>query len=88
MDDIEQTHRDNLADAIRGSHKPSGTRMDRLRWIVEHHQAARVEGLYVDGLTAQGLVQLHDRLNDANRATLLALPLRKAVSVMWKIANR
>jgi hypothetical protein len=85
-DQEEQAERDELAGAIRETPKlKRGTpRIDRLRHIVEHRQAARVEGLLVDGFTASMLVQVHDALSDANKAKFLALPLRKMVSVGWK----
>lgn len=81
----EQIERDDLAGAIREMTKlPRGTpRIDRLRHIVEHRQAARVEGLLVDGFTASMLVQVYDALNEVNRAKFVALPLRKMVSVGW-----
>jgi hypothetical protein len=85
----EQNDRDELAGAIRETPKlKRGTpRIDRLRHIVEHKQAARVEGLLMDLFTASMLVQIHDALNKTNRAEFLALPLRKMVSVGWKLVS-
>lgn len=89
-DCIEQNERDELAGAIRETPKlKRGTpRIERLRHIVEHRQAARVEGLLVDGFTASMLVQVHDALNEANRAKFLALPLRRMVDVGWGLVKK
>ena len=88
-DAIEQTNRDDLADAI--WHMPklprTASRMDRLRWIVHHHSAARTEGLMVDLFTASMLVQVHDALSVENQAKFLGLTLRKMVSVGWKVTS-
>jgi hypothetical protein len=86
----EQNARDDLADAVWKMPKlPRSTpRIDRLRWIVHHHQCARVEGLMLDGFTASMLVQVHDKLNEENRAKFLSLPLRKMVDVGWGVVKR
>lgn len=85
----EQIARDDLADAVWKLPKlPRKTpRIDRLRWIVHHRQASRMEGLLVDGFTASMLVQVHDALNEENRAKFLALPLIKMVKLGWKLAG-
>ena len=86
----EQQNRDDLADAVWKLPKlPRNTpRIDRLRWIVHHHQASRMEGHLVDGVTASMLVQIHDALNEENRAKFLALPLAKMVAVGWKLVKK
>lgn len=87
-DIIEQKHRDDLARAAKASPKPKGTRIEKLRSIVEDHQASRVEGLYVDAFTASMLVQVYDALNEQNRETFVKLPLRKMVAVGWKLVRK
>jgi len=52
----EQGERDELARTVKATPKPTGARIDKLRWIVEHHQAARVDGCYVDAFTASACV--------------------------------
>lgn len=86
----EQIQREDLADAVWKLPKlPRNTpRIDRLRWIVYHHQAARMEGRLVDGFTASMLVQIHDALGEANRIKFLSLKLDKMVSVGWKLAKK
>lgn len=59
-------------------------RIDRLRWIVHHHQAVRTEGLLVDVTTAAMLVKVHDALNDDNKVKFLALSIRRMVDVGWR----
>lgn len=87
--EAEQIHRDDLAHTFKGTAKlPRNTpRIDRLRWIVANHQASRTEGVFMDGFTASMLVQVHDALNEENRAKFLALPIRKMVSVGWQLAK-
>lgn len=81
----EQTHRDDLARAVKATPKPKGTRMEKIRSVVEGCQAARVEGLFVDSFTAKMLVKVHAALNEENRAKFEALPLAKMVAVGWKL---
>lgn len=86
FDDDEQTSRDDLAHAVKYTEKPSGTRLEKLRWIVKHQQAARVDGAYVDMMTANVCVKVHDALNEANRVKFLGLTMRKMGLVAWKLA--
>ena len=89
QNEIEQAARNDLADAVWKLPKlPRGTpRIDRLRWIVHHHQAARTEGVMMDGFTASMLVQVHDALSDVNREKFLAMQIRQMVTVGWKLAK-
>lgn len=87
FDDDEQTSRDDLAHAVKYTEKPTGTRLEKLRWIVRHHQAARVDGAYVDILTANVCVKVHDALNEANRTKFTGLTMRKMGLVAWKLAK-
>lgn len=85
----DQDARNDLADCIWKMEKlPRNTpRIDRLRWIKHHHQAAKTEGLMVDAFTAGMLVQIYDALNEENQAKFLGLPLRRMVDVGWKLAS-
>ncbi len=86
--DIEQVHRDDLADAIRHTPKrPTLSTIEQVRKIVESRQCARVGGVLVDGFTASAIIQVYDRLNDENKAKLAALPIRKMADTVWKIAS-
>lgn len=86
----EQENRDNLAGALRETRKlKRGTpTIDRLRDIVANKSAARVNGVYVDLWSASYAVQVHDALNEANRAKFAALPIRKMVAVAFKLASK
>ena len=87
FDRDEQIHRDDLANAIKGGAKPTGTRIEKLRWIVEHHQSARVDGCFVDALTAQACVRVYEALNEENRAKFAAMTMRKMGSLAWKLVK-
>jgi hypothetical protein len=45
-------------------------------------------GMFVDTFTASMMVQIHDALNEKNRAAFAALPLEKAVPLGWKLLDR
>lgn len=69
----------------------SATRIEMLREIVAEKQAKRirVDGrkLYVDLFTASMLVQVHDALNEENRARFIGLPFLRMVDVGWKLTR-
>ena len=84
----EQVHRDNLAQAVKSIPKPKGSRMDKIRSIVLNHQCSRVEGLLVDGVTANMLVNVYEALNETNRKSFESFSLRKMVSIGWKLVKK
>jgi hypothetical protein len=86
-DDNEQHHRDELARTVKATPKPTGTRIEKLRAIVKAHQAARVDGCFVDAFTANACVTVFEALSEANRATFVALPMRKMASVAFKLCK-
>lgn len=69
----------------------SATRIEMLREIVAEKQAKRirVDGrkLYVDLFTASMLVQVHNALNEENRARFIGLPFLRMVDVGWKLTR-
>lgn len=68
----------------------SMSRMELLRDVVENGaKRIRIDGrkVYVDHFTASMLVQVHDALNEANRAKFVALPLVRMVDVGWKLTK-
>lgn len=84
----EQTARDDLARAVRGGHKPTGTRLEKLRWIVEHHQAARVDGAFVDVMTARVCPDVYARIKTEEiRERFLSLTMARMGAVAWKLVK-
>lgn len=83
----EQTHRDDLARAVRATPKPKGDRMTKIRSVVDARQCARIEGKFVDLTTAHMLVQVHDALSQDNQKKFAAMPLAKMVDVGWKLCK-
>lgn len=67
--------------------KRGAPRIERLRWIVAAHSAAKVEGVTVDATTAGAYVAVWDKLTEENRAKLDAQPLRRAVAIVWKLVK-
>jgi hypothetical protein len=83
LDEQEQVHRDDLARAVKGTPKPKGTRIEKLRQVVARHQASRIEGKLVDAFTAQMLVKVHDALKPEDQAKFMGMPFMKMVKVGW-----
>lgn len=87
--DADQNERDNMADAVRGTRKLTRKTplIDRVRNVVSTGACARVDGLLLDLTTANAIVKVHDALNETNRATFAALPLRRMAAVAWKLCK-
>ena len=87
-DEIEQTHRDDLARAVKKMPKrPQLSTYEQVKAVYDTKQAARVNGVLVDGMTAAAIVKVHDALNEKNRATFVALPIRKMGITAWKLVS-
>lgn len=83
----EQTHRDDLARAVRATPKPKGDRMAKIRFVVGARQCARIEGKLVDLTTAHMLVQVHDALGPENQKKFASMSIAKMVDVGWKLCK-
>jgi hypothetical protein len=86
-DDRDRT---DMARAVRRVPKPASdlTTLEKVRFIVKECQANRIGGVYLDMFTAQIIVQVHDALNEVNRAKFASLPMRKMAFVALKLANQ
>ena len=49
--------------------------------------AEKVEGVMIDGVTANMLVKVHDALNEDNQAKLLGLGLCPMIDLCWKAVS-
>lgn len=49
--------------------------IDKVRRIVDQHQAEKIDGMLVDGTTAQIVIAIYDNLNEQNKARLAAMPI-------------
>lgn len=84
-----RSERSELAEFAKGTkHHSRKDPISAMRKIVETRSAGRVGGVLVDLFTASIIVQIHDALNEANRASLAKMPVRKMASVCYKLANR
>lgn len=83
----EQHERDTMADTLRSMRKLTRKTplIDRVRDVVTSKACARVDGLLLDLTTAHAIVAVHDALNEKNRATFAAMPLRKMARVALKL---
>lgn len=89
-DVAEQIARDDLARAVKGGKKQKVTQtpMQAVRAIKEGHQAARYRGVFVDATTAHAICQVYDAVNEANKAKLDAMDIRKLATTCWKVISR
>ncbi len=88
LSEVEKTHRSDLARSVKGTPKPKGTRIEKIRKIVNEHQASRIEGLLVDSFTASMLVVIHDALRPDLQEKFCAFPLRQMVDIGWKLYKK
>jgi hypothetical protein len=86
-DDYDRTE---TARAVRAKKKadPKVPVIDRMRLIVKECQANRIDGVYVDLFTASCVTQVYDAVNDENKKRLESLPVRKLVTVVYKLLNK
>ena len=47
----------------------------------------KVDGMLLDAFTASAIVAVAEKLNPVNRARLEAMPLERAVRIVWKLAK-
>lgn len=80
-------NRDDTARFVRSVPKadPKLPVIEKLRLIVKERQANRVNGVLVDLFSASAVVQVYDVVNEANKAKLAQLPVRKLVAVCFKV---
>lgn len=91
VDETEKTHRSDLAHAVRGE-KPGGTRRERLAWVIENHQAARIHGCFVDVQTAALVAAFMDRAKERGEEDVLrrmnAMPMQVLAARCWAAAAK
>jgi hypothetical protein len=58
------------------------------RRIVDEKSFAKIDGYGVDLFSASAVVQIHDALNEQNRARYLALSVPKMADVAFRLINR
>ena len=73
----EEIHRSDLAQSVVKCPKLSDLKpIDQVRWVVKHHQAARVSGTLLDATSANMILQVHARLSPSNQSRLEAMSVR------------
>jgi hypothetical protein len=61
--------------------------IDTIRQIVREHQAQEIDGVLVDATTANCIVNVHDALNDENKAKLEAMSIVRMAEVCWELVK-
>lgn len=88
-DFIDENDRRETARAVRSIPKPNSklSTIDKIRFVVEHRQANRVNGLYIDMTTANVIIQVYNALNPTNQALFATFSVRKMTTIAWKLAS-
>jgi len=63
------------------------SRITLMRRIVERHTAAIIERSMVDAFSASAYIAVHDALSPPNQMKLEAMPLTKAINIVWKLVK-
>ena len=62
--------------------------MDKVRKIVQDKSAAKIDGVMVDLFTASAIVQIYDKVNDANKAKMDNAKISALANIAWKVMKR
>jgi len=62
--------------------------MDKVRKIVQDKSAAKIDGVMVDLFTASAIVQIYDKVNDANKAKMDNAKIATLANIAWKVMKR
>lgn len=90
FDMAEQIHREDMAGAIKATPKlkRGATVLEACRYVVEHHQATRHRGVFIDAQTANVIVKVYDALNAENQAKFAGLDnAKKMAAIAWKLVK-
>src|SRR5271157_4909360 len=87
---VDIDDRDEIARAVRATPKMDSKLpiIDKVRWVVEHKQFNRIDGLFMDLMTASIIIQIYDALNEANKVKFAAMKVRRMAEVAFKLADR
>ncbi len=89
VEEIEQIHRDDLAQTVKATPKVKrgGDRMAKIRSVMTDG-AKRMEGMLLDSFTASMLCQVHDALSPENQKDFASRPLAEMARIGWKLAEK
>ena len=62
--------------------------IDVAKRIVKNRQSEKVDGVLLDMLTANLIVQVYDAVSPKNKRGMMKLPIKKMADVVWKLAGR
>lgn len=62
-------------------------RIEACRKIVADCQYAKIDGITVDLFSANTIVQVHDALNETNRAKFAGLPVDEMAALAFKLVG-
>jgi hypothetical protein len=62
--------------------------IDKLKNIVKEHQATKIGGVMIDVQTANLIVQIYDKLSDANKKKFAKMPMKKMGALAWQMVSK
>jgi hypothetical protein len=81
-------HRRDLARSVLACPKLSHLKpIDQVRWVSEHHQAARVSGAFLDATSANMILQVHACLSPTNQQRLENMPVRAMFATVCAVLS-
>lgn len=79
---------DDEEDTKKESRRVLAWSIDDARKALDTGSYQTVDGMMLDTFSASALVQIYDALSPENQAKLAAMPLDKAMDIVWKLANK
>ncbi len=82
-------HRRDLATSVVACPKLSHLKpIEQVRWVSEHHQAARVRGIFLDATSANMILQVYGRLSPTNQRRLENMPIRAMFATVCAVLEK
>jgi hypothetical protein len=90
MDPNDTDDRREMARAVRAIPKPdpSLSTIEKVRWVVDNRQYNRVNGTFMDMMTASVIIQIYDALSETNKVKFAAMKVARMAEVAFKIADK
>ena len=82
--------RREMARAVRVIPKPdpSLSTIEKVRWVLDNKQYNRVNGQFMDLMTASVIIQIYDALSETNKAKFAAMKITRMAEVAFKLADK
>ena len=90
MSPIDIDDRNEMARAVRSIPKPDPklSTIGKIRQVVKDKQYNRINGVFMDLMTASIIIQVYDALNETNKVKFAAMKVQKMADIAFKIIDR